>query len=289
MFHSFSPAHKGIILALLGFTSFSFADICAKYLMAQGHSPFQVQMMLMGGSALFALSLSPRLGGLQSLWTSGQRKFHLLRGFLNALIGLTVMYSFSVLSLAAVYTMLFTMPFFASLLSVLFYRQKISFVQAAALLVGFAGVVIAAQPGTEDFDPRLLVALLGSVLIAVMFLISHSLHGASLASLAIGPFAGGALLIAPLGIMHFTPLPPELWGVVTLGAFLGMVGMIAVSLAFRTADAATVSPYTYTEMIWAIIFGYLVFGDVPTLWMMAGAGLIIGSGIFLLYRERTRT
>ena len=83
---------------------------------------------------------------------------------------------------------------------------------------------------------------------------------------------------------------PELthWPIFMIAGALAASGMICVSKAFIYADAALVSPFVYTQMIWAVLFGYLIFGDVPTLWMMTGAGIIIASGLALIMLEKNK-
>jgi drug/metabolite transporter (DMT)-like permease len=288
MFNDLSVAHKGMILALVGFTSYAFSDICAKWL-TQEFSIYQVLFQNNLCASVVLLLAAPKLGGLKSLTTLKFKRLHLLRGVLNAAISFMIMKAFLTLPIADIYTFIFAMPFYAGVLAIFLYGEHVSRNRWIAIIVGFIGVVIALQPGVVTFNPDLLWAMGCGIVIAVMFTISKSLQGESLLALGFWPLimnviVGGLLCLT---IEYETVSVPYVLLSIMNGVFIAM-GILFVSNAFRIAPASAVSPFLYTEMIWAILFGYLIFGDVPGAMMLLGASVIILSGLYLLVTERRK-
>lgn len=271
------------MLALAGYTGFAMSDTCAKWL-TQHYSVYQVIAMDTGVATLILLALAPWLGGWASLSTKKDAKIHALRAGLNLAVNILIVYCFSIMPLASVYTLIFTKPFFAALLAIPLYKQSVTGSRWAAIIIGFIGVLIALRPDA-GFDLNMLLPLALAAIIALMFTVSRSLEGASIFSLGFLPMAVSAAVTFLLAIPSLETPALLHWIPACLSGIFITVGIICVSLAFRMAAAAAVSPLLYTEMIWAILFGYLIFGDVADGWMLAGAAVIIASGIYLLVSE----
>ena len=188
--------------------------------------------------------------------------------------------------LADVYTMIFTKPFMVTLLAFWFFREVASKSQWLAIVAGFIGVIIAMRPGTEVFNPMLFLPLLATVMIALLFFTARFLDKPSAFSAGFFPTLGVAVLAFPLMIGDFVVPEASHMAVFVLLGMMAALGMTAVSLSFRIAASSVVAPFLYIEMLWALVFGWLIFGDVPDVWMLVGAGIIILSGIYLLLSER---
>ena len=280
-----NPVQKAMLIAFLGYTGFAFADLGAKWL-TQSYSVYQVIFMDHLAACFFLCLALPWLGGFQALKARTKFHIHFLRAVLNLIIALTFVYSVSILPIADVYTFVFTKPFYAAILGVFLYGQIVKPRHWGAIIVGFIGILVALQPGTKGFDPFLFVPLFCAFVIALMFTISKSLEGESMFSLGFWPLFGTLFVVGPLMIPEWTMPSLFDFGVVALtGAFIA-VAITSVSSAFRMAPAAAVSPFLYTEMIWALIFGYLIFADVPDLYMLIGAAIIVGSGLYLIFSEK---
>ena len=294
MFNDLSRTQIGLLFAFAGFTSFAFADICSKYLT----DTYDLLVILFwnyviaSASLLIARSLIPQMRKGDGAISRKVAFIHGKRALVNFAIGFLVVYSFSKMPIATAYTFIFTMPLFAALLGRIFYGEAITWPRAVTIGIGFVGVVIAMQPGVGGFNILYLIPLFCSFLIALLFSISKSLEGQSIFSLGFWPLFAAVVCLAPyisFNIFNpgFSPAIEHLVFFVFLGS-LNAAGLTLVSLGFRMAPAAAASPLLYTEMIWALIFGYLVFGDVPSFVMMVGTGLIIGSGVFLTVSEKWR-
>lgn len=182
----------------------------------------------------------------------------------------------------------FLSPMVITLLSVVFLHEKIGIRRVVAIVIGFFGVLLITQPGFGTFHPAMLLALTSMLSGAVYYLVTRHLAtrvdpGSLVISLAAVP---SLLLIPALFVVWQTPSSPLLWGLLIFMGAAGGFGHFLVMTAHRFATAATLAPYVYIQLVWTIISGYIVFADVPSVWTLAGAGVVIASGLYLLHRER---
>ena len=158
----------------------------------------------------------------------------------------------------------------------------------SAILFGFAGVLLITRPGIEKVNPAALFSLGATTcygLYAVMTRIV-SRYDSNQTSLFYNNTVGTVVM---LPIMPFVWQTPGTWLIAVLLiaiGVLGAVGHFCLIAGHKVAPASVLSPFIYTQLIWVVILGYLVFDHVPTGWTMAGAAIVIGSGLYLLYRER---
>jgi drug/metabolite transporter (DMT)-like permease len=154
------------------------------------------------------------------------------------------------------------------------------------VLVGFAGVVIALRPSAASFTLPALIALAGSVFFALLMVVTRVLRDTSDTVLMTGQFLGSfafGAVTAP-----FVWIAPTAYDFFFLSAFgaVSIVALFCVNRSLKLAPASVVVPYQYTMLIWAIVLGYLVFGDVPDAPMLIGAAIIVGSGLYIFWREQ---
>lgn len=273
----------GMIFGLMGYTAFAFADINAKWLV-QDFSPTQILNFQSAVSILILLTLSKFIGGWRGWNNKKELPIHIMRGCMNCLVSILVVYSFSILSLAEVYAMIFAKPFLMVPLSMLVYGEKVPLGRWLVITAGFIGVLMVLQPGL-DMDLNLLIPLLAATVVAVMFLSSRSLREASPFILSFYPMLVTFALTLPLLFWDFvTPNLIQI-GHFFIGGCLVTAGITFVSLAFRSIDTSLVTHFLYTEMIWGILFGYLIFGDMPNFWMLAGTSVIIASGLIIIFKK----
>ncbi len=286
MFNDLSISQKGMILALLGFTSYALSDVCAKWL-TQDIPIFQTILLTNASACGFFLLAAPWLGGIKSLGKVRSKRMHLIRGMLNVSISILILQSFARLPIADVYTFIFAMPFYAAVIAIFMYREHVTRHRWISIALGFAGVLIALQPGDAGINPDLIWPVACGIVVAFMFTVSKSLQGDSLLALGFWPVSFnvlvGSIVVLWIGF-EAVPLP-SLIVCLFNGLFIA-VGVLCVSNAFRLAPASAVSPFLYTEMVWALLFGYFIFGDKPNAMMLMGAGVIIFSGLYLVETER---
>jgi drug/metabolite transporter (DMT)-like permease len=160
-----------------------------------------------------------------------------------------------------------------------------------SIAVGFAGVMVIIRPGFDGFSVYSIWAL-GCVIFCAARDLATKRVPVEIPSFlvstatAAGVTVAGALLIEPLG--GWVSPPAATVGMLALAAVLLVVGYQFIIMAMREGEISFVAPFRYTALLWAILFGYLVFGDVPDTAMIVGSVVIVGSGLYMLYRERIR-
>src|SRR5438477_10617402 len=190
------------------------------------------------------------------------------------------------LPLADVVTYYLACPIFVTALSAIVLRERVGWRRWSAVLIGFCGVLIALRPSAQTVSWPAMIALGGSLSFALLMLITRSLRATPDIVLASSQFLGTFLLgalMSPIGWV--TPSLGSLGlffaaGIVSVGALL------CVNRSLKLAPASIVVPYQYSMIVWAVIFGFVVFGDVPSPATIAGAAIIIGAGLYIFLREQ---
>ena len=279
-----SAARSGVLLMLLGMLMFSLNDVMGKWLV----STYSV------GQVVFIRSIAALIVLAPFLWFNGPAKIvQVDRPWLQAarvILSTAEVFAFYFavvyLPLADVMTYWLAAPIYVAAISPFVLKEPVGWRRWTAIIVGFVGVVIALEPSSQALTPQAIISILGSMFFAFMLLLGRSLRGTPDTTLVFWQIVGAGL--AGLVAVSFEWTPVSLRDLVLL-ALLGVVAMLAhvlVNRALKVADAATVAPLQYTMLFWAIVFGWLVFGDVPRISMLVGSGFIIASGLFIFFREQ---
>ena len=219
--------------------------------------------------------------GLNAMRTS-HIGMHAVRGLCSAANVWFLFGALAVAPVADVSAITFMMPIIASVLAVLFFREKTSLWQWLATLTGFCGALIVIRPGLDGFNPGLLLAvasvIAGSV---VAMLIKGLLQHDSSDTVAAWLFVSHTVLgLIPAIIVWVQPTWREVLWMVALG-YLGAVIQRAFNRSMALADATVVLPFNFTRLIWAALFGYLFFAEIPDIWTWIGGTIIFLASIWL--------
>lgn len=274
----------GIGMMLLGIMLFSINDVLGKWLVAT----YTVGQLLLIRSAAALAVIAPFVvkQGLSRTLRPERPGLQLLRASLSAVEASLFYLAVSYLPLADTMTIWMAGPVWVVLLAALLLGERVSVARWLAALAGFAGVAITLAPTGASLSMPAMVALFGSVLFAAMMIAGRKLRGTPDVTLV----AWQTLMTMLMGaaLIPFGWVMPTLLDTALL-ALLGIVAMIAhicVTRSLKLAEASVVVPYQYTLILWALLFGWLVFGDWPTPAMLAGASLIVVAGLVLLLLER---
>ena len=190
------------------------------------------------------------------------------------------------LPLADVITYYLAAPIFVTALSAIVLREHVGWRRWSAVLIGFCGVLIALRPSAGVFDWPAMIALGGSLSFAVLMLITRSLRGTPDIVLASSQFLG--TFVFGIVTLPFGWVTPSLrdFGFFMLAGGLAVFASLCVNRSLKLAPASVVVPYQYSMIVWAVMFGYVVFGDVPPMATIVGAAIIIGAGFYIFLRER---
>jgi drug/metabolite transporter (DMT)-like permease len=270
-------------LMLLSIFMFSFGDALGKFMVAT----YSVGQLLWLRACAALIVLLPMIWRYRAEFMHLERPWlQLLRVTLSTLEVAAFFLATVYLPLVDVITYYLACPIFVTALSAIVLRERVGWRRWSAVLIGFCGVLIALRPSSQTVSWPAMIALGGSLSFAVLMLITRSLRATPDIVLASSQFAGtfvlGALL-SPIGWVT-----PSL-GSLSLFAAAGCISagaLLCVNRSLKLAPASVVVPYQYSMIIWAVIFGYFVFGDVPSIATIAGAAIIIGAGLYIFLRER---
>jgi drug/metabolite transporter (DMT)-like permease len=273
----------GIGLMLLSIFMFSFGDALGKFIVAT----YSVGQLLWLRACAALLVLLPMIWRHRAEFLKPERPWlQLLRVTLSTLEVAAFFLAAAYLPLADVVTYYLACPIFVTALSAIVLRERVGWRRWSAILIGFCGVLIALRPSSQTISWPALIALSGSLSFALLMLITRSLRATPDIVLATSQFAGtfalGALM-SPFGWV--TP------GFGSLGLFaaagcISVSALLCVNRSLKLSPASVVVPYQYSMIVWAVMFGYFVFGDVPSIATIAGAAIIIGAGLYIFLRER---
>jgi drug/metabolite transporter (DMT)-like permease len=273
----------GIALMLLGVGLFSFNDALGKYLVGT----YSVGQLMLFRALVALVLISPFIWRARAEFRTIPRpSLQLLRVVLSAGEVAAFFAATVYLPLADVITFYLAAPIFVTAMSAVFLREHVGWRRWSAVAVGFCGVLIALNPSAQSVTWPALIALAGSFAFAVLMVVTRFLRGTSDIMLASTQFGSSLVLgavLAPFGWATPETRDLVLFAIAAVGS---LAALLAVNRSLKLAPASVVVPYQYTMIVWAGIFGYLVFGDVPSTNIIVGATVIVASGLYIFVRER---
>ena len=245
------------------------------------------QMLLIRSAAALALLAAPILrSGLRPFLAAPRPGLQLFRIVLSTAEVAMFFIAVSYLPLADTVAFYLAGPIYVAALSGLLLREPVGLAGWIAVLLGFAGVLLALRPSAATLSGPALVALAGSFSFAVLMLVTRHLRGTTDIVLVTGQVAGTllyGLVIAPFDWVH--PSAQDLGAMALLGV-VATVALFCVTRSLKLAPASVVVPYQYSLIVWAMLLGYAVFGDTPQAHVVAGSVAIVAAGLFLFWHEQ---
>jgi drug/metabolite transporter (DMT)-like permease len=236
---------------------------------------------------LFGLiAVVPFLYGTNSYFLRGKAWLHVVRAFVGVAGMLCSYYAVTHLPLATATAISFTKPLFLIILAVLFLGETVHWPRWTATVVGFIGVLIVARPGSEIFDPAMLVALAGSFFIADVAILVKKLSQNDRNATIMFYFGSITTVVAAIPAYFVWQMPVD-----TEWLLLAFVGVSAATAqyctlrALRVGEASAVMPFDYTRLLFAGLFGYAFFAETPDGWTLVGIAVLVASTLYLAHRE----
>lgn len=275
---------QGALMALLAFAIYSTHDVFIKFLGGQ-YSPIQI-IFFSGllGFPLIAIMLigdsnDGNLRPRHPWWT-------LLRTVCALITGFCAFYAFSVLPLAQTYAILFAAPLLITLLAIPILGEKVGIRRGMAVVVGLIGVIVVLRPGGTELGLGHLAALTAAVASSLASVIVRKIGQEERSVvLLLFPMIANFIVMGALLPFVYKPMPIEHFGMMAIIATFGFVAGFIIISAYKAAEAVIVAPMQYSQMIWAAIFGFLIFDEVPDEVTLIGAGVIMASGLYIVLRE----
>ena len=284
--HPSSSALRGILLMVAAVGIFVTMDTIAKYLSRWYPVPLIVWARYVSNLAILLAFLAAR-GDLRLLRTT-RPGLQFARGLLLALATLLFFTSLSVMPLADANAIGFVMPLFVAALAVPMLGERLEFARLLAILAGLVGALIIVRPGSDIFTFYALLPLGMAACNALYQILTRKVAGLEppLTSLVWGAIVGAVLLSAAAPFVWVSPQALSHGALILVVGVLASVGHFLLIRAYEFASATLLVPFTYTALVWAVVLGWLVFGDFPDGWSLVGMGIISLSGLYLANRQR---
>lgn len=276
------------LLCIAGFAAFSVCDVLRKILAER----FEIAEILFW-SAFFSLGLiliaHRQLGGIPQTFRTRQIKLHAFRALLMTANSALAIYGLNHLPLFDFYTLFFVAPFVTMILAFLIWKEKIERVGLMAALAGFSGVLVAFHPDLEVMNWGIAAVLAATVTMSLISLTVKSM-GAQETKLSYLFYPMTFMIIAIYIYQKGQIKIPDIYEAVILffTGFSYVFGWMALKQAFATVSASLLAPWQYTQLLWGTAFGYFIFGNVPDGYRIAGAAIIVLSGLYLFAKQRQK-
>lgn len=275
---------KATLLALLAFALFSTHDVVAKYLGAT-YSPFQIVFF----ASLFSFPLvtlmlvrDPTQGNLRPVhpwWVA-------LRSLCVVVAPVAGFYAFATLPLAQVYAILFSAPLLITVMSIPILKEKVGLLRMLAVVVGLCGVMIVVRPGAAQLTTGHMAALITALSVALQSVIVRKIgRDERRVVLMLYPLLGSVAVMSVALLFVYKPMPLVDLGAMAFVSLFGFIATLLLVYAYTIGEAALVAPMQYSQIIWAMVFGALLFGEAPDFTTLFGAAIIVASGLFIIARE----
>lgn len=281
------PARASIGLGIAGIVGAGFLFSSSHAMIKFSAGEYSIIQLVFFRSFFALIPLAP------FLVRDGPEAFRTRRAGLHAfrtLSGLASMacfyYALAFLPLADITVINFTMPLFVTALSMPLLGEKVGWRRLSAVVVGFTGILLMVRPGSSILDPANAIALTSAFLYALAVIAMRQLGATERSSTTTLYFTLASLALsgATLPFVWRTPDGFDWIALVMLG-LLGGFGQLLMTVAYRSAPAAIVAPFDYVAMVWATVYGYVLWDDVPTAGVFAGAAIVIASGLYIIHRE----
>lgn len=277
----------GIWLMVLTTLIFAMQDGISRHL-ADAYNVMMVVMIRYWFFAAFVMTVAGRrAGGLRAAAATAQPFLQAFRGFLLAAEVCVMVLAFTLLGLVEAHAIFAIYPLLIAALSGPILGEKVGWRRWAAIGAGFVGMLVILQPGFRVFQPEALVAVIAAAMFALYGLLTRYVaHRDSAATSFFWTGTMGAVLMSVVGISFWEPMSAPDWGWMALLCVTGAAGHYTLIKAYEQAEASAVQPFAYLQLVFASGMGVLVFGETIRWTTAMGAALIVGAGIFALWRER---
>jgi len=265
---------------------FAFNSAVGKWLVAK----YPVGEFMLIRSTFTLLFLSP------FIWHAGRAAFvnaprpglQVLRVVLGSVEVAMFFWAVSYLPLADTTTFYLAGPIYVTALSVLLLRERVGWRRWSAVLIGFTGVVIALRPSSSSFTLPALIALAGSIMYALVLITTRALRATNDVVLMTTYFIGAVAF--GLATLPFGWVTPSAYDVLCLAGvgIANIVAQFSVIRSLKLASASVVVPYQYTLIVWSVVFGWLMFAELPDVYTIAGALIIVVAGLYIFWREQVK-
>jgi drug/metabolite transporter (DMT)-like permease len=279
---------RGIAYTVLAVFFFATQDAATKFLVG-GYSPFQMTMLRFWAFCLMAVVIAARKGPVRVAFRSGAPWTQALRPVLLVADIWLFMFALASVPLAELQAIVMVYPFMVTLAAVPVLGERVGVFRIAAILVGFAGAMVIVRPGGVPLGPGVLYAVGSAATYALYLVLTRRVSRTdSLETSMLYVGVGGLVMTTAVGVFFWRTPDAASLGLMLYIMATGCAGHGLIILALSLAPASTLQPFNYTALPWGILFSWLLFGHLIDAVSLVGAAVIVGAGIVITIRERTR-
>ena len=277
----------GILLMIITTIVFASQDGLSKYL-ATEYNVYMVVMIRYWFFAAFVISMSSRRTvGIKRVAKTKSPILQIFRSLILVAEMCITILAFTLLGLAETHAIFASYPLIIAMLSGPILGEYVGWRRWLAICVGFIGILIILNPGNGIFSPYALVPLAGAILFALYGLLTRYVGQYDSSSTSFF-WTGvvGSIAMTVVGLNFWDPVSKSDWSIMLLLSASGVVGHYLLIKCYEVAEASAVQPFAYLQLIWASMIGIIIFGEQITTNVLIGACIIVGAGLFTLWRER---
>lgn len=277
----------GIFLMVITTIVFASQDGLSKYL-ATEYNVYMVVMIRYWFFAAFVMTISSRKpGGVKQVAKTKTPLLQIFRSLILVAEMCVTILAFTLLGLAETHAIFASYPLIIAMLSGPILGEHVGWRRWLAICVGFFGILIILNPGNGIFSPYALVPLAGAILFALYGLLTRyagQYDNSSTSFFWTGIV--GCIAMTAIGLNFWDPVSQADWSIMLILSASGMLGHFLLIKCYEVAEASAVQPFAYLQLIWASLIGVIIFGEQITTNVLIGACIIVGAGLFTLWRER---
>ena len=277
----------GIFLMVITTIVFASQDGLSKYL-ATEYNVYMVVMIRYWFFAAFVMTISSRKpGGVKQVAKTKTPLLQIFRSLILVTEMCVTVLAFTLLGLAETHAIFASYPLIIAMLSGPILGEHVGWRRWLAICIGFFGILIILNPGNGIFSPYALVPLAGAILFALYGLLTRyagQYDNSSTSFFWTGIV--GCIAMTAIGLNFWDPVSQGDWSIMLILSASGMLGHFLLIKCYEVAEASAVQPFAYLQLIWASLIGIIIFGEQITTNVLIGACIIVGAGLFTLWRER---
>jgi drug/metabolite transporter (DMT)-like permease len=278
----------GVLFALLAYGLFTVADAAVKGV-GRALDVFQIGFLVMAFATPVMLAAKPRSESWRGVLRPRRPGLVLLRGALTTISGVCVVIAFTTIPFAEAFALLFLAPTVGTLLSRVLLKERLDWRTVLSIALGLAGVLIAIRPGLRVLELGHLAAFIAAFSVGAGVTVLRTLSTTEQRTTLFLVVACSILIVnGVLMLPGFRWPSGEQWALLALSGVVDGLGHVALLLAARRAAAARIGAMHYSQLIWAVLIGILVFDEHPDRWMVAGLLVIVASGALALHAAHRR-
>ncbi|MGI9318835.1 MAG: DMT family transporter [bacterium] len=278
---------RGITLLVIATFFFAAQDAFTKQL-TQTLSVFEIVCIRFFIFSLFAMVFAHRRIGIWQGLKSANPTLQIIRGLLISSEIAVFAYAIRFLGLAEMHALFACFPLLITALSVPMLGENVGWRRWLAVFVGFLGTLLIIRPGAGVFEPAAAIALIASLMFAVYNILTRKVSRTDRfeTSLLYFGLVGFVAFLFAMPFVWETPTTEESWMLVALSV-TSIIGHLCLIKALELVPAVILQPFNYFVLVWAMVFGYLLYGEILEPLTLVGAAIVVASGVFIAYRENS--